>query len=64
MSKLLTKTRDLLKAKTTNEMAKIASDTGLPYTWLLAVRYKDASPAVDRIEKLYEYLSGFELEVK
>lgn len=65
MSKLLTRTRELLEAKSTNEMIQISVATDLPYSWLLAVRYKPAmNPAVDRVEKLYEYLSGHTLEVK
>lgn len=64
MSKLLARTKELLETKSVNEMANIAAATDLPYSWLVAVRYKKGSPAVDRVEKLYEYLSGNVLEVK
>ncbi len=64
MSRLLTRTRELLAQKTHNEMMEIAQATSLPYSWLMAVRYKPITPAVDRVEKLYEYLSGNKLEVK
>lgn len=65
MSRLLARTRELLAQKTTNEMVEVAQATGLPYTWIHSVRYKEGvNPAVDRVEKLYEYLSGNKLEVK
>ena len=63
-SKLLDRTRELLGERSSNEMAKISVETGLPLSWLLSVKYKDNTPAVDRIETLYEYLSGHVLEVK
>lgn len=64
MSKLLDRTRELLGKKTTEEMVLISAATGLPYGWIRDVRYKDTTPAVDRIEQLYEHLSGHKLEVK
>jgi len=64
MSKLLERTRELLKEKSTDEMAQIAVAIDVPYTWIHSVRYKEGVPAVDRIEKLYEHLSGHKLEVK
>ena len=64
MSKLLARTKELLDQKSINELAAIAQATGLPFSWIHSVRYKDISPSVDRIEKLYEHLSGHELEVK
>ncbi len=65
MSKLLARTRELLAQKTTEEMFELAKATNLPYSWLQSVRYKpEVNPAVDRVEKLYEYLSGNKLEVK
>lgn len=64
MSKLLARTRELLKEKSTEEMVALSVATGLPFAWLRDVRYKGTTPAVDRVEKLYEYLSGHKLEVK
>ena len=64
MSKLLARTKELLEQKSINDLAKIADETGLPFSWLHSIRYKDISPSVDRIERLYEHLSGHELEVK
>lgn len=64
MSKLLDRTRELLREKTTEEMIHISLETGLPFAWIRDVRYKDTCPAVDRIEQLYEHLSGHQLEVK
>ena len=64
MSKLLARTKELLEQKSINDLARIADETGLPFSWLHSIRYKDISPSVDRIEKLYEHLSGHELEVK
>ena len=64
MSRLLDRTRELLEQKTTQEMVTISVETGLPFAWIRDVRYKDTVPAVDRIEQLYEHLSGHKLEVK
>lgn len=64
MSKLLIRTKELLSEKTIPQLIQISNETGLPYTWLRSVRYNDIKPAVDRIEKLYEHLSGHQLEVK
>lgn len=64
MSRLLDRTRELLEQKTTQEMVAISVETGLPFAWIRDVRYKDTVPAVDRIEQLYEHLSGHKLEVK
>lgn len=65
MSKLLARTRELLADKSTEDLHRIATATGLTYGWLNQVKYKpDVSPAVDKIEHLYEYLSGKKLEVK
>lgn len=65
MSKLLARTRELLADRSAEELHEIAKATGLTYGWLNQVKYKpDISPAVDKIEKLYEHLSGQKLEVK
>lgn len=42
----------------------ISTQAQLPEGWLLSILHKpDMSPSVDRIEKLYEYLSGKQLQV-
>lgn len=65
MSKLLARTRELLAEKTANELVAISNATDLPYSWLQSLLYKPhVMPSVDRVEKLYEYLSGHQLEVK
>lgn len=64
MSKLLARTKELLEQRTINELAEIAQATGLPFSWIHSVRYKDINPSIDRVEKLYEHLSGHQLEVK
>lgn len=64
MCKLLKRTRELLEQQTGDDLIKIAMATGLPYAWLRSVRYTQVIPAVDRVEKLYEHLSGNKLEVK
>ena len=64
MSKLLDRTRELLDKLSTQEMVELSVKTGLPFSWLKAVRYNDSVPAVDRTEQLYEHLSGHKLEVK
>ncbi len=65
MSKLLARTRELLADKSADDLHRIASATGFTYGWLNQVKYKpEVFPAVDKIEKLYEHLSGHQLEVK
>lgn len=64
MSKLLARTRELLADKSTTDMYRISLDTGLSFGWISQVRYKNSNPSVDKVEKLYEYLSGHQLEVK
>lgn len=67
MSKLWVRTQELLQ--TTNiPMAKICVDTGLTLGWLMNVRYgrgkkPPSIPSVDKAERLYEYLSGKQLDV-
>jgi len=44
--------------------ADVCRDTGLPYHWLVHFkngRYKN--PSVNRVQVLYEHLSGKELEL-
>lgn len=67
MSRLLEKTKELL-ASTDKNMAQICVDTGLTLGWLQTVKYGKGSkgpimPTVDKIEKLYVYLSGKQLDL-
>lgn len=65
MSKLLARTQELLADKSTTDMYKISLATGLSFGWISQVRYKPhMNPSVDKVEKLYEHLSGHPLEVK
>ena len=59
-SKLYLKTLDLLRNRPKPlTLRKIAQDTGLPEGWLLSILSKpNLNPAVNRVEVLYEYLSG------
>lgn len=64
MSTLHTKTRDLL-IKDTRALTTIANDSGLPYHWLHSFRYQKVSnPSVNRVQKLYEHLTGKQLPLK
>lgn len=65
MSKLLNKTIKLLQ-ETDIPLNTIVRETNLTYPWLTRLRGQydaKASPAVDKIETLYEFLSGKQLEV-
>jgi hypothetical protein len=55
---LLTATRTMLCNRNVQlTLNTIATDTGLPYGWLLMITLDaDCRPAVHRIEKLYVYL--------
>lgn len=64
-SRLAAATRAML-LKTTIPVVQIAADCDLSYPWLM--RYKGRfgeteMPSVDKIERLYEYLSGKRLEI-
>lgn len=63
-SKLLAKTRELLK-QTSVPVMDIHKETGLSYHWLNQMKYSkhQVDPSVSKIEKLYEFLSGKQLEV-
>lgn len=59
-SKLYARTLELLKQRPrTLTIQKIAEDTNLPLGWLYSIIcHPDLQPAVNRVECLYEYLSG------
>ena len=64
-SKLYVRTLELLRDRpASKKLAVVAQDTGLPREWLISILVRPhTSPSVDRIEVLYEYLSGKSLEV-
>lgn len=63
-SKLLTKTLELLNASSLTVL-EIHHQSGLSFHWLNQIKYskKKVDPAVSKVEKLYEFLSGKPLEV-
>lgn len=62
-SSLLDRTRKLLQ-DTELTYLKIYSDTKIPPHWLSDVASgKTTNPSVNRVQRLYEYLSGKELGV-
>ena len=65
-SKLYLRTIQLLRDRPREiSLNVIHLGTGLPRDWLVAIlRDPHSSPSVDRIEKLYEYLSGNVLDVR
>ena len=64
MSRLFTKTRELLRA-TTIPIERIVLDTGVRYNTVQRIKSlkNESMPAVDTCEKLYTYLSGKQLEL-
>lgn len=64
-SKLYVRTLELLRNRPRSQtLAVVSQDTGLPKEWLIAIISRpETSPGVDRIEVLYEYLSGKQLQV-
>ncbi len=62
---LYTRTLERLRSRPEKlTLSVISQDTGLPRDWLALILGKpDLSPSVDRIQRLYEYLSGNELRV-
>lgn len=66
MSTLLERTQELLKEETkTRSLIEIHKETGLPFYWLRKVANGETrDPSVNRIQTLYEHLSGKKLELK
>lgn len=67
MSRLWNKTKELLDS-TDKTMVEICVGTGLTYAWLQTVKYGKGKkgpvvPSVEKAEKLYEFLSGKQLDV-
>lgn len=65
MCTLLLKTKELLLNRPSDiSLEVIASDTGLPYSWIVHMtKASSSTPAVDRCQALYEYLSGRKLDL-
>lgn len=60
---LLERTRELLKAAN-QPLPELAKSSGLPVSWLKKLRYgKIEDPSVNRIQRLYEFLSGSQIKV-
>jgi hypothetical protein len=61
---LLERTQELLKESGKTSL-DIFRDTNIPYYWLNQFRDgRSRDPSVNRVQALYEYLSGTKLEVK
>jgi hypothetical protein len=64
MSSLHKKTRSLL-IKDRRALTTISNESGLPYHWLHSFRYaKTENPSVNRVQRLYEHLTGDKLPLK
>jgi hypothetical protein len=64
-SKLLNKVMDLLD-NTDKKPSEIAVGAQVGYPWLMALKGRHGTtkfPSVDKVERLYEYLSGRKLEI-
>jgi len=56
--KLLKKTRDKLKRLNANGYIEVSFHTGIPETWLKRVAHGNIKdPSVNRIQKVFEYLT-------
>lgn len=63
MSTLYEQTLELLIASKLT-IQDIATQADLPYDWLVSIRYdRVKNPSVNRVQKLYEFLSGKPLTV-
>lgn len=63
MESLFDRTCSLLRA-TDKSLPEVASGTGLPVSWLKKLKYdKIDDPSVNRIQRLYEFLSGSQIKV-
>lgn len=64
MKSLYKRTLTLLK-NDPRPVTQIAKESGLPYEWLFALkRERFKNPSVNRIQKLYEFLSGKKILLK
>ena len=63
MNTLHTKTLKLLEESDLSSH-EISDGSGLPYDWLIGVKYdRIKNPSVNRIQQLYEFLTGKQLTV-
>lgn len=63
MSTLYEQTLELL-INSDMTIQDIATQADLPYDWLVSIRYdRVKNPSVNRVQKLYEFLSGKPLTV-
>ena len=63
MSTLYAKTMELLEASDLS-LREISDRADLPYDWLTAIKYdRIKNPSVNRIQQLYEFLTGNNLSV-
>jgi len=63
MNTLYRKTMEHLEASSLS-LREIADRADLPYDWLTAIKYdRIKNPSVNRIQKLYEFLTGNTLPV-
>lgn len=64
MSTLNARTLELLKADP-RPLTQLSIESKIPYHWLSSYRYgKAASPSVDRVQALYEFLTGKSLPLE
>lgn len=64
MGSLLKQTLDLLQNKRQKTIPEIAAESGLPYYWLRKMANGEIEdPGVNRVQKLYEYLSNTTLTI-
>jgi hypothetical protein len=63
-STLLKRVVELLQSKRDKDYMEIWRDTGIPYFWIRKIACGDIkAPNVNRIQFLYEHLTGKKLEV-
>ena len=63
MKSLYEKTLELLN-ETEVPVRTISEESGIPYDWLIGIKYdRIRNPSVNRVQELYEYLSGKKLPV-
>jgi hypothetical protein len=62
---LMIETHKLLKARSKEQTLPVISDaTGIPFYWLRKfIGLEVSDPSVNRVQKLYEYLKGRQLEL-
>jgi len=65
MGSLLAATLDILCNHRPKTLPEIAIDTGLPYYWIRKMASNEIKdPGVNRVQKLYEYLTRTSLPIE